>query len=266
MKERARDAIVFCDFDATFWNHREPDRTAADIERLGAMLDGWPGQLHFGWVTGSSVDRALELVRGAGVDFLPHFVSGDLGTDLRFRDGDTLVGDEPWRRRLARSGFTHESVREIVATFEAAHGLRLRPQQAQFPAFKCAYYLPPEGADAANHLVGLAARHGVAVNLNQCNPEAGDPAGFFDVDFIPAGTGKAETVTYVLEIFHESESFGFGDSGNDLAMLHNVDFPWLVANATDEAKSAGFPVTHRSFLDGVLEILEDSIARMEEAP
>ncbi|GAA4872901.1 HAD family hydrolase [Saccharopolyspora cebuensis] len=267
MSGRAQDAIVFCDFDATFWDHREPDRTVADIERLDLLIKAWPGRLLFGWVTGSSVAGALDLVRGAGLDFLPDFVSGDLGTDLRFREAGALVADRQWRHRLGTSGFTHRSVAEIVATFEAARGIRLVPQQPEFPAFKCGYYLPPEGADAANHLVELAAGKGVAVNLNRCNPDAGDPPGFFDVDFVPVGTGKAETVTYVLAgLDRATESFGFGDSGNDLAMLHNVDFPWLVANATEEAKRAGFPVTHRSCLGGVLDVLEGSLAREEETP
>lgn len=267
MNEHTRDVIVFCDFDATFWNHRDPRRTVVDIERLDRLINKWPGQLFFGWVTGSSVERALDLVRGAGLDFLPHFVSCDLGTDLRFRDGDDLVTDEQWRHRLSASGFTHESVTKIVATFEAACGLQLKPQQAEFAAFKCNYYMPPEGADAANYLAELSTKHGVAVNLNRCNPDAGDPPGFFDVDFVPVGTGKAATVAYVLGRLHETtESFGFGDSGNDLAMLHNVDIPWLVANATEEAQRAGFPITRRSGLGGVIEALEGSLARLEETP
>lgn len=266
MNQRASDAIVFCDFDATFWNHQDPGQTVVDIQRLKLLLDRWPGQLCFGWVTGSSVERALDLVRGAGLDFLPDFVSGALGTDLRVRSGESLVANQPWRHRLAASGFTHESVTELVTTFETTSGIRLQPQQPEFPAFKCGYYLPPEGADTAEHLIELATMQGVAVNLNRCNPQAGDPPGFFDVDFVPIGTGKAETVAFVLEGCHErTESFGFGDSGNDLAMLGTVDSPWVVANATDEAKQAGFPVTHRPCLGGVIEVLEGALDGTREA-
>lgn len=253
--------IVFCDFDATFWNIGDVEQTVENIDQLVSVLNRQPGDITFGWVTGSSTDRALGLVQSAGCSFTPDFVSGDLGTDLRVRNGNRLVPDHVWKNRLDADGYSHERVQSIVGEFEQSLGVPLVPQQERFPAFKCNYYLSQDDVQSVDRLRQMTTGTGIRLNVNKCNPDAGDPEGFFDVDFIPASAGKAETVAHLLEDTREdTRSYGFGDSGNDLAMLARVDCPWLVANATAEAKQAGFPVTDKSYLGGVVEVL-DSIGR-----
>ncbi|MGV2541871.1 HAD hydrolase family protein, partial [Bacillus pumilus] len=84
----------------------------------------------------------------------------------------------------------------------------------------------------------LAKERGVAVNINKCNPLAGDPAYCYDVDFLPVGTGNDEIARFMLNQYDLSkdQGFAFGDSGNDLRMLHSVTHAFLVQNATVEAK------------------------------
>ncbi|BBP86934.1 hypothetical protein BsIDN1_05520 [Bacillus safensis] len=113
----------------------------------------------------------------------------------------------------------------------------------------------------------LAKERGVAVNINKCNPLAGDPADCYDVDFLPVGTGKDEIVRFMLNQYDLSkdQGFAFGDSGNDLRMLQSVTHGFLVQNATAEAKRHHHQICHHGYAKGIYETLKTVMYKHEEA-
>ncbi|MWK45129.1 HAD hydrolase family protein, partial [Escherichia coli] len=103
--------------------------------------------------------------------------------------------------------------------------------------------------------------YGVSVNINRCNPLAGDPEDSYDVDFIPIGTGKNEIVTFMLEKYNlnTERAIAFGDSGNDVRMLQTVGNGYLLKNGTQEAKNWDNLITDREYAKGITNTLKKVI-------
>ncbi|MGG6796217.1 UNVERIFIED_CONTAM: HAD family hydrolase [Streptococcus canis] len=84
-------------------------------------------------------------------------------------------------------------------------------------------------------------------------------SGFGTIDIIQTGVHKAAGLQILMERFGvlSDELMAFGDSGNDVEMLHLANYSYAVANAPQIIKQ------HAKFLapdhknDGVLEVIED---------
>ncbi|MDY5973960.1 Cof-type HAD-IIB family hydrolase [Streptococcus hyovaginalis] len=84
-------------------------------------------------------------------------------------------------------------------------------------------------------------------------------SGFGTIDIIQTGVHKATGLQVLMEHYgiFEDELMAFGDSGNDIEMLHLANYSYAVANAPQIIKQ------HAKFLapdhkdNGVLEVIED---------
>ncbi|GGE09138.1 kanosamine-6-phosphate phosphatase [Marinithermofilum abyssi] len=201
------------------------------------------GQLIIGWVTGSSVESVLDKMETGNFRYFPHFMASDLGTEITYFTEDNLgKRDLEWDSCLKNRVFSKEKISEITNLLQKEYQIHLHPQtQLGDSRYKCNYYYQEqnEWVDEKNFsaIKTVAELYGVAININRCNPLAGDPEDCFDVDFIPTGTGKDEIVWFMLDKYkvEPENAFAFGDSGNDLRMLKEVKHGYLVENATQEA-------------------------------
>ncbi|MEC2078341.1 HAD-IIB family hydrolase [Metabacillus fastidiosus] len=261
--------IVFCDFDETYYPHTMTEDRQRDLYELEDYLDqkSKDGVIIVGWVTGSSMESILDKMERGKFRFFPHFIASDLGTEITyFSEQNFGEQDKEWHSRIKNEEFTEEKIEKIINHLHAENSILLNPQtQLGSSRYKRNYYYQErnEEADKQNLLIieTIGKQHGVAVNINRCNPLAGDPEDSFDVDFIPVGTGKDEIVRFMLEKYNlkREDAFAFGDSGNDLRMLQTVKHGYLVENATEEAKNAHAKIAAGPYSEGIISTLKSVI-------
>ncbi|MEY9093678.1 HAD-IIB family hydrolase [Paenibacillus sp. RC84] len=261
--------LVFCDFDETYFPHVLLDQHRRELEELEAFIErkSREGELMIGWVSGSKLEDILRKMSGGKFRIFPHFIASDLGTELTYVTQEHYgARDEQWDLRLESSGFSEEAVKTLVRELSREYDVDLTPQtQLGSSRFKWNFYYrqrdPLTDLHTIKHIRDLAGRYRVDVNINRCNPLAGDPEDCYDVDFIPLGTGKAEIVRFMLERYgvQPEHAFAFGDSGNDLLMLQAVRHGYLVHNATEEAKGLHPLVSEGAYVKGILHVLKDHL-------
>ncbi|WP_046173605.1 HAD-IIB family hydrolase [Domibacillus indicus] len=261
--------IVFCDFDETYYPHTMSNKRQQDLYELEdyAKQKSEEGTLVIGWVTGSSIESILDKMKRGGLRFFPHFIASDLGTEITyFSEHNFGRQDMEWHSRTVSENFTKEKIEEIVTFLHEKNNILLSPQtQLGSSRYKYNYYYKEQSeiVDEENLLAIKAAgkKYRVAVNINRCNPLAGDPEDSFDVDFIPIGTGKDQIVRFMLAKYHlqPENAFAFGDSGNDLRMLETVKYGYLVQNATQEAKNAYSAIAKGQYSEGIMNTLKSII-------
>ena len=171
--------------------------------------------------------------------------------------------DRDWVEKIRASGFSVSKVELVVASLEQL-GIKLYPQsQAYQGTYKRSFYLRVQGekVDSASMAIirSQAEAFSIKVGINRCNPLAGDPADYYDVDFIPCFGGKRDVVRFILDKtgLSPDHALAFGDSGNDLAMLRSVSYGYLVANATQEAKTKHPQITKDAYADGILSVVHE---------
>lgn len=260
--------IIFSDFDETYYPHNLNNKRQRDLYELEEYLRerSLDGELLFGWVTGSSLDTVLNKMKNGKLRYFPHFIASDLGTEISyFTESNLGEPDFDWYSRLKNSQFSKEKIEEIVELLRGIN-IFLNPQtQLGGSRYKRNYYYKAqnETTDKENILgiKTISEQYGVSVNINRCNPLAGDPEDSYDVDFIPNGTGKDEIVRFMLDKYNLSSkyAFAFGDSGNDLQMLQAVEHGYLLENATQEAKKAYAKHTKEQYSQGIIKILKTII-------
>jgi len=256
--------VVFSDFDETYLAHAPSPAQRQALARLEEFLLREAGSRHllFGWVTGSSAEAVVAKARRHGLTAWPHFIASSLATDLTVLDGGGLRPDTEWARRVRASGYSPASVRRVVEALDARGVALARQPSSGATAFVENYYLRdggPDGLAAVGLVRALAAEHGLGVNVSPCNPGAGDPAGWYDVDFYPSVCGKAGVVRYLCDRFGipADRAFAFGDSGGDLEMLAAVGHGVLVGNCTADARRAFGRACERTYADAILQTLRD---------
>jgi kanosamine-6-phosphate phosphatase len=261
--------IVFCDFDETYYSHNMNEDRQRYLYELEDYLEQKcnDGKLIIGWVTGSSVESILDKMEKGNFRFFPHFIASNLGTEITyFTEQDFGERDSEWDSRLRNGEFTKEKIEEIIYLLQDKYHIYLRPQtQLGSSLYKRNYYYQEQNklVDEKNlfAIKTIAKNYGVEVNINRCNPLAGDPEDCFDVDFIPLGTGKDEIVRFMLDKYNveQENAIAFGDSGNDLRMLKAVKHGYLVENATYEAKKAYSKISVGEYSIGILNTLKSII-------
>jgi kanosamine-6-phosphate phosphatase len=105
----------------------------------------------------------------------------------------------------------------------------------------------------------LAKRLNIKASISKCNPNAGDPADCYDVDFIPACCGKDEILFFLCDELNVSKNntWAFGDSFNDFPMLKNAGNAYLVGNADAVAKKQFNSVLNSNYCFGIKTKLEE---------
>ncbi|WP_345240704.1 HAD-IIB family hydrolase [Pontibacillus salipaludis] len=257
--------IVFFDFDETYYPHKLNPHRYEKLRELEDYLSKQTdeGNLVFGWVTGSSVESVIDKMETGGLSLLPHFIASSLGTEITyFHENCFNKKDAEWNGFLDQTTFSPALVDRIVKSLEKEHGIILKAQTnlGDTPYKKNFYYqeeTPSVDEINLETIRNKAFHSGIAVNINKCNPLAGDPEDSYDIDFIPLGTGKEKIVEFMLRNYQvdKANAFAFGDSGNDLRMLNAVGNGFLVENATEEAKSKYSKQSLGSYSEGILHTL-----------
>ncbi|MEE6133239.1 HAD-IIB family hydrolase [Priestia sp. GS2] len=259
-------ALIFFDFDETYFPHACTVEQLAMLQQMEMYLHDVCHQYHvkIGWVTGSSMAHIESKMQKANLTYWPHFISSNLGTELYMIDeeGNTNRLSE-WEAKIEASGFSKEAVQSLLHQLCTDYQVVLTPQ-TQFgqQGYKMNYYYYTKSEQDTHSALGiirkLADKYEVEVNINRCNPKAGDPENAYDVDFIPKGTGKAATVHFMKAYYDVShhQTLAFGDSGNDIDMLKAVKHGYLLFNATDEAKSLHAQHTSAAYGEGIMEVCQ----------
>ncbi|EJS67569.1 MULTISPECIES: HAD-IIB family hydrolase [Bacillus] len=261
--------VVFCDFDETYYSHNMDDSKRSNMKLLEKYLyeHGSKGDLVIGWVTGSSLESIVEKMKRGGIQYFPHFVASGLGTEITYFDSNgTTIDDQIWEERIIEGGFDSSNIERILKLLELKYEIFLRPQtQLGSSKYKFNFYYEEQNEfiDAKNleKIEEIGEIFQVGVNINKCNPLAGDPENCYDVDFIPLGTGKDEIVKFILDKYEldKTNAIAFGDSGNDLRMLQAVRHGYLVENATEEAKNTHSMLAQGEYSIGILNTLKHII-------
>ncbi|WP_433751181.1 HAD-IIB family hydrolase [Paenibacillus amylolyticus] len=256
--------LIFFDFDETYYPHEcspEHLRRVYELERYIQHL-ARNHHVKVAWVTGSSIQQIQAKMKTAGMTQFPHFIASNLGTDLwEVRHDGQLLTLPSWQKIIRESGFSRRDVEDLIGELKSTYNITLH-EQTQFghSGYKMNYYYYAESLVKTQydiHIIRhLATNHGIGININECNPKAGDPEHAYDVDFIPVGTGKKAAVQFLIDYNQVllSNTLAFGDSGNDIEMLQMVTHGYLLQNATTEAKSFHHNVAPYPYAEGILHI------------
>ncbi|MBM0066352.1 HAD-IIB family hydrolase [Alkalicoccobacillus gibsonii] len=262
------NSLVFCDFDETYFAHECTLKQKEDLYQLEDYLEKATQQygLKIGWVTGSSIHNLTKKVKQARIRFSPHFICSDLGTEVFhvLSDG-SIHRNNVWDKRLPNTKEFQRVVDEAVNELQKLYRIELVEQSPHgHSKYKKNYYyfiqskvMEEYDLNVIKHISNV---YGLGLNINRCNPKAGDPTLAYDIDFIVKGvTGKRAAAAFICDQYNipYSQTIAFGDSGNDLELLKFVQRGYLVANATDEAKGKHHQITKSPYTQGILEELEE---------
>ena len=233
----------------------------ASVRRLEDFLEQHSHQLSTMWVTGSSLKSLREKVEQANFRFWPHRIASSLGTELYRIDLDGTFSLEKSYQASFPSDFVSRVERVASQIGQMQVELEAQPGFGTSPWIR-SYYLRDQIGSWSETLRVLADQEGIAVNISQCNPKAGDPMDAWDIDFYPLHAGKESSVRYVCATasFSRKDAYAFGDSGNDLGMLAHVGKGYLVGNATEQAKQMYPEMTTKPYAEGILEVLESDLS------
>ncbi|MEC0123482.1 HAD-IIB family hydrolase [Paenibacillus pabuli] len=256
--------LIFFDFDETYYPHECLPEQLEMVYTLEKYLQQLARdlQVKIAWVTGSSFPQIQSKMNMAGMTQLPHFIASNLGTEMWEVNPDgQLITVPAWDKIISQSGFTRRTVEDLISQLKSLFNIVLH-EQTQFgqSAYKMNYYYYAVSPDKTQYDIStirhLAAQHGIGININQCNPKAGDPENAYDVDFIPIGTGKKAAVQFLMDYNQVllTKTLAFGDSGNDIEMLQMVAHGYLLQNATAEAKLCHNNVAPYPYAKGILHV------------
>ncbi|WP_410827117.1 HAD-IIB family hydrolase [Paenibacillus nanchangensis] len=254
--------LIFFDFDETYYPHEglpEQLNMVYELEQYLQQL-ARKHQVKIAWVTGSSVQQIQAKMKIAGLTLLPHFIASNLGTEMWKVEPDGQLAAIPaWAKIIKESRFSRKNVEDLISELKYAFNIVLHEQtQLGQAVYKMNYYYYPVSAARTRYdldiIRHLAATNGIGININACNPKAGDPEHAYDVDFIPVGTGKKAVVQFLMDYsqVRPSKTLAFGDSGNDIEMLRMVARGYLLQNATAEAKSCYNNIAPYPYAQGIL--------------
>jgi kanosamine-6-phosphate phosphatase len=252
--------VVCCDLDETYIPYSTAHKPLGGITALEQFLreEGENKGVVIGWVTGTDLQSAFRKARGY-IRHSPHFVCCSLGTEFYWIKQQRLESSAAWQARLAVTGFDRDAPDLIVAKAQQ-RGMLMRRQSADYQgAYRVSYYYQEgtrHGDDFA-WLEDMAARYRMRCLLAPCNPAAGDPAGWHDVDFVPRCCGKDAAVDFLRQILDvpREKVIAFGDSCNDLPMFAKAGHGFLVGNADPQAKRRWAHCLEQPYCHGIVSVL-----------
>lgn len=258
--------LLFFDFDETYYPHACTQELLEHVYELEAYLEKLAREqfIKVGWVTGSGLQEVMHKMERARMTFSPHFIASNLGTELHMiNEQGELKSNSSWEKKIRKTDFSNKKMVALERELFHQYGIKL-VEQTQFgqKKYKWNYYYfvssDTQNQYDLNIIKHLAQINGIGININRCNPKAGDPENAFDVDFIPLGTGKSEVVQFMSRYYNVplSRTAAFGDSGNDVNMLKAVQHGYLLENATPEAKQLHCNVTAAPYAKGIIETLQ----------
>ncbi|MFC4404076.1 HAD-IIB family hydrolase [Gracilibacillus xinjiangensis] len=258
--------LIFFDFDETYFPHDCTDELLNKLYELEEYLNNLAHKrsVKIGWVTGSDINQIVHKMERANISYSPHFIASNLGTEVyNVRENGELLINKVWEKRLKKANFSNDKVNELISELFNVYKIKL-VEQTQFgqKRYKFNYYYFEKSKTQSQYdlkiISHLAKINGIGININRCNPKAGDPEDAFDVDFIPLNTGKKEIVKFMIKYYQVpfANTIAFGDSGNDVEMLKTVKHGYLLGNATEEAKGLYDKVTMYHYSSGILEVLK----------
>ncbi|MGQ4666284.1 HAD-IIB family hydrolase [Metabacillus halosaccharovorans] len=266
--------LIFFDFDETYYPHACTEEQLNSLYELEEYLNELSNEqaVKIGWITGSDLYQIVHKVERTKMVYSPHFIASNLGTEVYdVRENGQLIANKEWESRLQNSNFTSNKITELVRELNNQFRIKLVEQtQLGQKRYKFNYYYYMSSQTQTQHDLNiirhLAKINGIGLNINRCNPNAGDPENAFDVDFIPKYTGKKEVVKFVMNLYKVplTNTIAFGDSGNDIEMLKTVQHGYLLANATAEARSLHHKVTQSDYSKGILEVLKNIFGNMKK--
>ncbi|MFS0559196.1 HAD-IIB family hydrolase [Terribacillus sp. 179-K 1B1 HS] len=257
-------ALICFDFDETYFPHACEDGQLKDLHAMELYLNRIARQHHvkIAWVTGSDCAALADKMERAHLTYMPHFIAANLGTELYQITADGELKEiYDWRRLLPIQEEFNQLVDGLIHQL-SLDGTALQPQTSHGQsAYKKNFYYFPDGDDMTGVMGRLrraAAAAKIGLNVNACNPRAGDPNGAYDVDFIPLRTGKRAAVQFLANYckVEPAQIYAFGDSGNDLEMLQYAGHGFLVANATEEAKQKHSQMCRTPYAAGIQSTLK----------
>ncbi|MGP4066383.1 HAD-IIB family hydrolase [Oceanobacillus sp. M65] len=259
--------LIFFDFDETYFPHDCTEELLGKLYEMEEYLNNLVQKrcVKIGWVTGSDLNNIIHKMERANITYSPHFIASNLGTEIyHVSENGELQINKIWENRLIEANFSNELVKELIRELYNVYRIRL-VEQTQFgqKRYKYNYYYFEKSKSQSQYdlkiIRHLAKINGIGININRCNPKAGDPKGAFDVDLIPLYTGKKEIVRFMMNYYQVSlaNTIAFGDSGNDVEMLKTVKHGYLLGNATEEAKRLHNKLTTSHYSSGILEVLKN---------
>lgn len=258
---------IFSDFDETYYPHKALPTKQSGIKELENFLENLNQTIDFvfGWVSGANINSILAKGQNY-VNLLPHFISSSLGTELYWCESGELQMDNSWQKICKHSGFSETKIAKLIQDLkERKINIYSQPQDAQ-GIYKSAHYYC-EGKNTSLDLEAIrqiAQRYLVNVHLGKCNPESGDPEGHYNVNFTPNNCGKAQIIGYILTKLKidEVHTIAFGDSCNDIEMLEDVQYGYLVANCDYQARNSYPNILEKQYCFGIKEGITKALATM----
>lgn len=252
-------SLACSDFDETYFAHQHSH--PEDVKALESFIAQYAHKgLLFGIVSASTKEMIESCLKHGPNEIYPHFISTNSGTEIFYFDDEQWRRDEDYHKK-----FVNNYDKSIILNIERVLKSKNIDLITQTPfinaPFTRNYYykMIDKETDEKNFdiILKLAEQHHFCVNISMCNPLIGDPENHYDIDFYPQIAGKHAIVRYLMDKFGipQSETFAFGDSGNDIKMLRAVNYGYLVNNATPDAKKLYPNITENTYNKGITEVL-----------
>lgn len=253
-------AVVCCDLDETYIPFSKDNKVNGGVSELESFMRDRCEALGvvLGWVTGTNLPSALRKAKGY-ISASPHFICCSLGTEFYWVKDGRARPSGSWQQSIAASGFEASNVEQLLAEIEAKDIALTRQHSDYQGRFKFSYYYfdNPERERHFTQIARMAESRQVRVLFAKCSPAAGDPAGSYDVEFIPPCCGKDKAVAFLQARFglRREGLYGFGDGFNDFPMFDAVGNGFLVGNALPAVIEQRGSALARPYCHGILDVL-----------
>ena len=263
--------ILFFDLDETLFDHN--DREHKWFHELESYINNLKEyyKLNYGIITGCNLAETQRKLESLEIRQLPDFVAVGFGTDIYHHCvNNNFLQDKHWND-LHLKTFNKAVVNEIVRILDQRGIHLVREKRSDNPLKESYYYTQAAQETTLSERIDLrlinllAYKYNVKVIISRCNHNIRDPENAYDIDFIPITSGKEKVAQYLIKKFkiHKKNTFAFGDSENDLALLKSCTHGYAVDNATKNLKHYVKNVCPYDHAHGILAILQDYFEREE---
>ncbi len=182
-----------------------------------------------------------------------------LGTELYFIRNNHIAPCREWIKEINDSGFLLANIPKAVKK-ATAYGIELYPQPEDYQGkFTRSFYYEdcPTSRKDLIRMGEIAIEYRIKLTYSLCNPAAGDPEGYYDLQFLPSCTGKDKVLQFLCNLWKVEyrNTWAVGDSFNDLQMIRNAAHGYYLANADPKVREY-YPIqTTLPYCKGIKEIL-----------
>lgn len=210
------DRMIITDIDGTLV---DPSHGHPGLDELRQILSDRGDRFLFGYATGRSLDKVLEVVEECNLPD-PDVVIAAVGSCIYYGLEEKLV-DKGWQEHI-RFRWAPKEVRSVVSKVE---GLRLQEEENQNP-FKISCYIEKGFKEETLREALGKSIHRVNIMMTQ-NAY---------LDILPRRASKGRAVRYVANKWSIPlhKTVVCGDSGNDLDMLSGNTQAIVVSNYSEE--------------------------------